>query len=311
MVKGLFFCTARSFGWLALGLVIFMVSCTDKKSVAEGASQSDSTRVYRFRDSCQHLVVDLSLELPLGEDSASLLMRDSLIADFVRSATHPDYCDQEGTQYVPDGDDALAIVNGCGKWLYGRLLQEALADYKERMAYLDSDTTLSAEDRRIRQSDVPQWEFRLAVRRQLNTERFLVFDSQIYCYYGGAHGGVGGTGAITFDCATGRKVGRFLRAEATAALQPLIRRGLIQYYSQYGESITDSELSERLQIQSPLIPLPSMTARPNAMGDSLVLTYGQYEIACYADGMPTFSVAVSDVEPYLTPEGRALLQRFK
>jgi hypothetical protein len=37
-----------------------------------------------------------------------------------------------------------------------------------------------------------------------------------------------------------------------------------------------------------------------------VFTYQQYEIASYAEGMPSFVVPYPDIEPFLTPEAKAL-----
>lgn len=126
-----------------------------------------------------------------------------------------------------------------------------------------------------------------------------VTSSQTYCYYGGAHGGVSGTGPITFLKSSGQKVDHFISPDAAKAMQPLLRKGLLRYYADCDEPLTDTQLSERLQIEGTIIPLPRHSAYPNATADSLIFTYQQYEIACYADGMPSFTIAISDLAPYL------------
>ena len=71
--------------------------------------------------------------------------------------------------------------------------------------------------------------------------------------------------------------------------------------------MAEEEMRERLQIEGDLIPLPAWTPYPTAEG--LCFVYQQYEIASYADGMPSFTLPVDDVQAWLTPEARAILNR--
>ncbi|MCF0184362.1 MAG: DUF3298 domain-containing protein [Bacteroidaceae bacterium] len=290
-------------GMMALALVC---SCSGR------TEKGTETEVFCFKDSCKHLVVDLSLELPKAADEASRLMRDSLIADFVAICCHEafDYENNLGlTPFGGDMTDAQAVVDYYGRADYDHLLKYAVSDYEGRMKYIDEDETMSEEYKEAMRNDVPQWTLELSVRKTADTLGFVVYQSQGYVYYGGAHGGVNGSGALTFDKETGRKVTRFVRQDATLALQPMIREGLLRYYGGYGETLTDSDLSDRLQLMTDYIPQPAQTPYPNATGDSLVFTYRQYEIACYADGMPTFALAVGDLLPYMTEEGAALMRK--
>ena len=268
--------------------------------------------MYTFKDSCEHLVVSLSLELPVDTDAVSMQIRDSLIADFARCCRQPGY-DQENEfsiePYGGDMGDAQAIVYYYGKAAYDFLYKGAMSDFNERMKYVEEDNTLTAEDKEQIKKDVPQWAFELTMNKTTDAVCFVVYQSMAYVYYGGAHGGVTGSGALTFDKSTGRKIGRFVNEDATADLQPLIRNGLLQYYSECGETLTDIELGNRLQTTSDTIPQPVNTPYPNATGDSLVFTYRQYEIVCYADGMPSFKISVNDLMPYLTDDGKALFDR--
>lgn len=293
-------------------LAMLLLACAGQKNANGSNEQSvdDGTKVFCYKDSCQHLTLNLSLELPVGKDSASLQIRDSLIADFVRSASDPGYSEDGMSKTKPfngDKNDAQSLVDYYGKAAYNRLLKLAMSDYNERISYLEEDTSMSEVDKEQIKNDVPMWAFDLNVRKTTDTPTFVIYDSQSYCYYGGAHGGVIGTGAMTFDKASGKKIKRFIKGSATTAIQPLIRKGLLQYYSEAGDKMTDAQLSERLQIEGTTIPLPQRAAFPNATADSLIFTYGQYEIACYADGMPEFKLAVKNLLPYLTEEGKKLL----
>lgn len=298
---------------MLIALVGMFSSCTGQKSVQEAESENAGTKVFCFKDSCQHLVVSLSLELPMGKDSASTQIRDSLIADFVESVQSPGYDDGDiGVKpYAGDKNDLQALVDYYGKADYEYLLQYAKSDYEDRMQYLEEDTTMDEEAKQFIMEDVPQWEYDLEVKQLSDTLGVVVYYSQAYIYCGGAHGGVGGTGALTFDKETGTKVNSFVTSDASKALQPLIRKGLRQYYAECGDTLSDKELTERLMIDDPMILLPQGPEYPNATADSIIFTYGQYEIAPYADGMPSFKLSVKDLEPYLTPEGKALLEKAR
>lgn len=268
------------------------------------------TVTYCFKDSCAHLNFSLSLEVPAGTDSVSMQICDSLVAEFVRSVRRPGCYDDEDPGIAPcdyHREDIQALVDHYGHAAHDRLLQMAMDDYKSRLAYLDESPDLTDEDRERIKNDIPQWAFEFAITRTISTAAFVVYNAQAYCYYGGAHGGVIGSGDMTFDMGTGHKIGCFIPEDATDRLQPLLRQGLLRYYSECGDTITDAELSDRLQILGTVIPLPERTPCPNAAADSLIFTYGQYEIACYADGMPSFTLSVQDLLPCLTPEARTLL----
>lgn len=292
--------------------VMALLSCSANKGGDDAARWQDgATEWYVYKDSCEHLTVEIGVELPVDGDSAASMMRDSLIAEFVRGV-EASGC-SEGQMaigpYRGGDDDIQGLVDYYGKECYGRLLAMAKADYDDRMAYLEEDTAMTVEEKERIKGDVPVWAFDLKVKKVCEAPAFVVYRSETYSYYGGAHGGVGGAGAITFDRESGRKVSRFLREDATIALQPMIRKGLLRYYGEAGEKITDAELSDRLQMEGDVVPQPVMVPCPNASGDSLLFTYMQYEIACYADGMPSFSLPVSDLMPFMTPEGKALLEK--
>lgn len=296
---------------MLLASIVCLASCARQSSVQTETIVNAGTKTFCYKDSCRHLILSLSLEVPMGDDSASLQMRDSLIADFIRCANSPSYGeDFQIKPYTGDMSDTQAIVEYYGKADYEYLYNLAKSDYDERLKYLNEDTTLTDEERQERSDDVPVWGYDLNIKQITDTLGFVVYNSATYIYSGGAHGGVVGTGAITFDKATGAKISSFILLDATKALQPLFRKGLIRYYGEYGETMTDSELSDRLQIEGSVIPLPRMTPYPNATGDSLIFTYGQYEIACYADGMPSFALPVKEILPYLTPEAKSLIGKI-
>lgn len=299
--------------FLHLAFVFLLASCTGKQTAESTAESSmdEGTQTYTFTDSCQHLTMSLSLEVPVGKDSASIQICDSLVAEFIRSINNSGYGDEDGETISPcayNRDDIQSLVDYYGRATYQDLLKMALDDYKERMAYLAEDSDLTDEEREQFMNDFPQWEFYLDINRITETDAFVVYNSDSYRYYGGAHGGVVGTGPITFDKSTGSKIERFILDNSTFSMQPLLRKGLLQYFCENGDTITDQQLPDRLFIDGNVIPLPGRTPYPNATADSLIFIYSQYEIACYADGMPSFSLPIKDLLPYLTPEAKAIIK---
>lgn len=91
----------------------------------------------------------------------------------------------------------------------------------------------------------------------------------------------------------------------TAVAAMLLAAGLVRYYSDNGYETSWDELKESLFIEDGFIPLPSWPLYPSA--DGLVFVYQQYEIASYAEGMPSFTVPYGDIGPYLTEEAHKLL----
>lgn len=291
---------------LSMGLSALICACTGQKQAEEAG-----TKVYDYQDSCQNLTFQLSLELPSGEDSVSARIRRALVEDFIEDAEEPGFevTDERPLKpFAGDRNDGQAVVNYYGKAAYDYLLGLALDDLEERQGFIKENTSISEEEREEWLANIPMWEYRQQIRKTIDTPRYVVYTSRGYAYYGGAHGGVTGSGAMTFNKATGKRVEQMVDPSATNLLQHAIRQGLIGYYGETGEDLSEEELLERLFIEDGIIPLPVQTPYPNATGDSLTFTYTQYEIACYADGMPTFTISVKDIMPCLTEEAKEILR---
>lgn len=231
---------------------------------------------YHYENSNKQLSMSMSLDLPVGMDSFSIRVRDSLIANLL-SAILPDKPRNEIDCFDGDTEDIQAMVDYYGKSAYDRLI----CDCEE----------IGAQN----------CELVYGISKFVDTPRFVVYISSIYTYFGGAHGSDRNI-VMTFSKATGSMIDHFINADAVSRMQPLIRKELCQYF---GED--EEQLMERLLIDGNIIPLPR-NIYPNVSGDSLMFEYGQYEITCYADGMPSFSLAVKDFSPYLTEEGKRILE---
>ena len=87
-------------------------------------------------------------------------------------------------------------------------------------------------------------------------------------------------------------------------MQPLLKKGLKEYFNENADEKikTDQQLMEQLMLPEEskgLIPLPAWTPSPDEKGKGLVFTYQQYEIACYAVGMPSFVLTWEELKPFL------------
>ena len=85
---------------------------------------------------------------------------------------------------------------------------------------------------------------------------------------------------------------------------PLIREGLMR---QYFDVQTAQEFKDALLIDPDTLPLP--VTPPYFMPDGLHVVYQQYEIACYAAGLPGCVLPYDSVAPLLTPAAKALLNK--
>lgn len=127
------------------------------------------------------------------------------------------------------------------------------------------------------------------------SEKLITFLCTVYWYGGGAHGSTGITG-MTFRKSDGHRFGKEI-FRTDAELQAELNSGLKKYF----EVSTDEELDENLMVDelhgASYLPMPS--SAPWIEKDGIHLMYGQYEIACYAAGMPAVVIPFDNAEKYL------------
>ncbi|MBQ9713332.1 MAG: DUF3298 domain-containing protein, partial [Bacteroidales bacterium] len=154
-------------------------------------------------------------------------------------------------------------------------------------------------------ANFPAWEYDYSFKKIDESDRYVVFYSQYYIYQGGAHGGITGAGGLTFDKKDGHLVETFFDSSSTSEMQPVLIKGLIQYYKDMDIEMSQEDLLSSLHIENGIIPLPVWQPYPTK--DGLLFIYQQYEIASYAEGMPSFVLPFAEVAPYLTPDAKAVL----
>lgn len=254
----------------AAAILLLAASCTGGKPAFKTETHSSEATAGEAR-------LAIRAELPLATSDGASVMRQTLVDVMDKALSHIDSYEQK--RFFPrfDGD-----IND----------SQALFSYYEKQA-LEEIALLSAE--------TPGWRFEFNLEKTWETDLVAVFDSQNYLSMGGAHGGVIGEGPMTFDKQSGMRIRDFFVPEAEAAMQALLRDGMLEYFKERMAAV-GSELEDHLHMKNGLIPLPQWAPRPGE--DGLTFIYQQYEVAAYVDGMPEFTLAYEDVAPYLLPEAK-------
>ena len=240
-------------------------------------------------DSTKYVTFKMDIDLPAPGKGAASVMREEAISILDEQLGHITTYESERMFPPFDGDrnDTDALLGYYSSLAFGLAAKEAQEDASGWV------------------EDFPTWEYDYSFKKIGEGERYIVFYSSNYIYMGGAHGGITGAGGITFDRRTGKRVAPVIDASSTKDIQPLLIKGLLQYYKENDVEMSGDELLEGLFIEDGIIPLPAWDPYPTE--DGLVFTYQQYEIASYAEGMPSFVMDFKDAAPFLTPEARAVL----
>ncbi len=264
---------------------------------------------YTFSDSSKYANISIKAVLPVAKDSVSQVIRDSLvniIGNSIRSYQGSQMEDSKPliAKYNGDEKDAKSMLDYYSKAVSKLLNSQAKEDYDERVKYWEEDTTLTEEQRKEFKEGVTPWDYSMDVTKTSEDSTFVVFNDTEYAYIGGAHGGVFGFGGITFRFSDGSIVKDFLKDNVLKDMQPLLKKGLKEYFNENADEKikTDQQLMEQLMLPEEskgLIPLPAWTPSPDEKGKGLVFTYQQYEIACYAVGMPSFVLTWEELKPFL------------
>ncbi len=182
---------------------------------------------------------------------------------------------------------------------YGKGVLKYLMDaQKEMMTEMEWD-----------ESQRPNMEYSLKVRKAAETPKYLTYSITYSSYTGGAHGSFTSY-SRNISKITNRPIVQSVDTTRIKALQGILRKGIVQYFRDCGEKeATVSNITSFLLLPEEnkgMIPLPVHT--PYIENDSLYFVYQQYEIAPYAAGLVSFNVAYKDIKPYLTREAKALME---
>lgn len=152
-------------------------------------------------------------------------------------------------------------------------------------------------------TDIPEWNYvyDVEVRKLADEKAYVTYLYTCYEFLGGAHGMTTVTGQ-TFRKIDGRRIDHVLRNTESEAFQTLLKDGLKRYWNLK----TDNDLAAHLLNQDAIYQLPLPQCPPLFTADGMRFIYGQYEIAPYAAGTPTFTIPYKDIEPYMMVTARRL-----
>ena len=265
------------------------------------------TETFDFADSTAHSHLTIKAELPVPGNGASAQIRTRLIDVMDEQLSHIGTYEKDRMFPAFEGnrDDSKALMEYYRTQAAGTIGSVSGEDYAERVQSLDENDGLTEEEKAEILSTMPGWEYSFSLCKTAETDRYVVFLSEDYVYQGGAHGGILGRGPLTFDKKDGHLIEQFLEASSLGDMQPLLRKGLTEYFSDGGTEVSPEQLDEWLMLENGQVPFPTWEPFPSE--DGLVFTYQQYEIASYAAGMPNFTIPYADILPYLTQEARQVL----
>lgn len=288
---------------------LFILSVIVLCAILSSCTRSDGnivTKTFSYADSTKYAEVHISIDYPVSKskvaDSIRARLFDLLQGNFQLYCSGFD--DTTSDPYPGDKTDVEAFVKYYGDYISQTANTLSKQDNDERIEYILNESDHTDEQKQDIIDGVFAWQFDITLQTK-QTPKYIVFTSSDYLYTGGAHGGVAGLGSMTFSKETGKMIESFLVPESLEPLQGQLKKGLMGYFSEEGETITEETMMESLFIDGDIIPFPAFNPYPSKEG--LVFVYQQYEIACYAAGMPAFTLPYEVVEPYLTEEAKAIL----
>lgn len=253
----------------------------------------DSIGFHAMKDSA--LESTFIVDYPQGSDDLAMAVKRFVVEQLQANYLPRSFSDDKShlrkyPDYSGSIDNGKTVLRFFGKGTM-RYLQETLADMAQ---YMDNT------------SELPSMYQKVKVKKEEDNGRYLTYSVSDENYLGGAHGSYSFY-YVNIDKHTCKPVTTTVDTLRVKALQPLLRKGVLRYLKECGEtSVTLSNLKEYLILPDDgLIPLP--VNAPWVQNDSLNFVYQQYEIASYATGLIQFNIAVKDMEPYLTKEAKAML----
>ncbi|MBR4647991.1 MAG: DUF3298 domain-containing protein [Bacteroidales bacterium] len=142
----------------------------------------------------------------------------------------------------------------------------------------------------------------IKLTKMYETDRYVTYLYTQEGYAGGAHGWYLMQGQ-TFRKSDGRRIDYdIFRAELMDELADLVKDNI---FTQYFESNTEDMENLLTMENNDFFPLPQ--SAPIFREDGVEFVYQQYEIACYAAGMPACVISYDLLEPFLTQAGKWLV----
>ena len=231
---------------------------------------------------------NIKIDFPQGNgklDEGIKEFLNSVLSDFAVC----DNPDKPKAEYVGDKNDGKAMLS-----FYGKQRSKDMEEgYKSVLEFNES-------------SEPPaSYSFDGSVRLMEKAGKYVTYRIESYVYLGGAHGS-SFSQEVNIVRATGKALETTVDTTKTSEMQPILRKGVIEYFKECGEEVSDDKLNDMLFINDNTIPLPATT--PSLSENGLKFIYQQYEIGPYALGMVSFTVPFDKVKPFMTEEALKLIE---
>jgi len=134
-------------------------------------------------------------------------------------------------------------------------------------------------------------------------ERLITYEFDLSDFSGGAHG-MSICSGQTFRKSDGRRLGwELFNRSGGLEINDLLKAGLKRYF----ETDTDEALEEQLQ-NATIYDIPLPNTPPLFKEDGILVVYEPYEIACYAAGMPSFTIPYDEIRPLMVQTALDLIR---
>ena len=200
------------------------------------------------------------------------------------------------------------VINNIREWMSEQLGGTYEGNMEDGAKMLDHYKTVVLTD--FKENiipDMPQSEDMscykdVKIKKLYETDRYVSYLYTQEGFAGGAHGWYLMQGQ-TFRKSDGRRIDYdIFRAELMDELADLVKDNI---FTQYFESNTEDMENLLTMENNDFFPLPQ--SAPIFREDGVEFVYQQYEIACYAAGMPACVISYDLLEPFLTQAGRWLV----
>ncbi|MGN0281058.1 MAG: DUF3298 domain-containing protein [Prevotella sp.] len=243
-----------------------------------------------FTDKGKGYSCQLKVDFPKGDGSLDKGTKQFIVETLSQmgpmAGMNPD---EKRTEYKGDQDNGMAILKFYGE-NYGKCLKSEYDDIKN--SYEGHETPMPHS-------------YEVGIRKTYDAPKYLTYEISSYVYLGGAHGSAINY-QVNIDKETAKVVEQTIDTTKTKEMQPILRKGVIEYFKECGEDVSDDKLNDVLFINDNTIPLPACT--PALTEQGLKFIYQQYEIGPYAIGMVSFTVPLNTIKTFMTKEAVKLME---
>lgn len=259
-------------------------SSSDKEDISIADLESIDFETEKLNYSYEEDKIEVGIDVDYPKDGNPILC--NAIREFIS--------EEMGGTYADDLEDGQQLVD-----YYGNKLKKELSDAKQE----DIDANNGDED-------YINGFYRLYnIKKAYDSEHFITYVVEGGIFLNGAHGTESHYG-VTFRKSDGRRFSTDMMFNMySAEFYDMIKNGLMDYFNEYSDAPvnTDEDLKEYILTDDDVNYLPMPRHAPYITDKGFVFTYQPYEISFYAAGMPTFTVPVSKMKPFLSQTALKML----